>query len=291
MDKTEYNEKYKVAYKKIYEHSSTITNVGVLMNEKGFLENERFIQSVFRALKILEFTGEHGKAIGLTQISKGIGLSKSTTHGLVSTLERMGYMQQDAETGKYSLGLKVFELGQAYISNLDLREIALPYMRELSSFYQETTHLAVLSQGEVIYIEKVDGPLSIGIRSQIGGKNPAYCTGVGKVLLSGMPDEKIEAMYLKKPFVKYTSYTITTIEKLLLEINNARFHGYAFDKEEIEIGLNCVAVPIKDAVGNIIAAISLSGPAHRLNSEKMEEVLARMLQVSFRISGRLGYRE
>lgn len=260
------------------------------MNNMQFDEGERYIQSVFRALKIMEFAGEQGRTVGLTEISRGLGLSKSTTHGIVATLERCGYLQQDVETGKYSLGLKLFELGQAYVSNLDLRAMALPYLKELSSHYQETAHLAVLSRGDVIYIDKVDGPLSIGINSQVGGRNPSYCTGVGKILLSGLTDEQVAKLYEGKDFVRYTEKTVASVEQLLQDVHSIRKQGYAFDKEEFEIGLQCAAVPIRDAAGNIVAAISLSGPAHRLTDSKLEQVVSRMLQMAQQISGRLGYR-
>lgn len=199
-------------------------------------------------------------------------------------------MSQNPRTGKYSLGLKLFELGQAYMAHLDLREIALPYLRELSAGNQETIHIAVLSGEEVVYIDKVDGPLSIGIRSQIGGRNPAYCTGVGKVLLSGLSDDQIEAMYHDKVLKKYTENTMTDLSELMACLRTVRENGYALDMEEIEIGLRCVAAPLKDSTGTVIAAISLSGPASRLADTKVADIVANLLRTAMKISARLGYK-
>jgi len=259
------------------------------MTNKQLGEGEKHIQSVFRALKILECVAEHGNLISLTEISKKMELSKSTAHGLIATLERYGYMQQDSVTGKYSLGLRIFELGQAYVSNLDLREIALPDLRELSLHYQETAHLAVLSGEDVVYIDKVDGSRSIGIRSRIGGRNPAYCTGVGKVLLSGLSERQIEEMYADQELQKYTKNTVVDLTALVDQIRQARELGYGFDMEEIELGLGCVAAPVKDSQGTIIAAISLSGPSSRLLN--MEEIAKDVVRTAKKISMRLGYKE
>jgi len=192
------------------------------MPGKSSAEGEKYIQSLFRALKTLEYVAEHGNVAGLTEISKGMGMSKSTVHGLIATLEKCGYMRQDPRSGKYSLDIRLFEMGQAYVSNLDLREIALLYLRELSIHYQETTHLAVLSGEEVVYIDKVDGPRSIGIRSQVGGRNPAYCTGVGKVLLSGLDERRIDSMYAGKTLKKYTENTVGDLAGLIHQIRQVR---------------------------------------------------------------------
>ncbi len=259
------------------------------MSEKSAIGSERHIQSVFRALKIMECVAENHNLISLTEISHKMGLSKSTVHGLIATMEKYGYLHQDTVTGKYSLGLKTFELGQAYASSLDLREIALPDLRKLSALYQETAHLALLSGDEVVYIDKVDGSRSIGIRSRIGGRNPAYCTGVGKVLLSGLSDNKIAEMYAGKQFQKFTPNTVSDLPALLQQVQKIRVAGYAFDMEEIEPDLQCVAAPIKDSQGKIIAAISLSGPANRLRN--LDEIKEAVMATAMQISAYLGYRK
>ncbi|XEQ91325.1 HTH-type transcriptional regulator XynR [Sporomusa carbonis] len=218
-------------------------------------------------------------------------MSKSTVHGLIATLEKCGYMRQDPRSGKYSLGIRLFEMGQAYVSNLDLREIALLYLRELSIHYQETTHLAVLSGEEVVYIDKVDGPRSIGIRSQVGGRNPAYCTGVGKVLLSGLDERQIDSMYAGKTLKKYTENTVGDLAGLIHQIRQVREQGYAYDMEEFELDLRCIAAPVRDSEGAVIAAISLSGPSNRLLDTKMDDIAINLVKTALQISRRLGYKD
>ncbi|MDF2874792.1 MAG: kdgR 1 [Sporomusa sp.] len=251
----------------------------------------RSIQSVFRSLKILEYVAGQRSPAGLTEISKGIGIHKSTAHGLIATMEKCGFMQQDPNTGKYSLGIKVFEMGQAYISNLDLRELALPYLKELSLTYQETAHLAILSAEEVVYIDKVDGSRSIGIRSQVGGRNPAHCTGVGKVLLSGLDERQIKKMYLDKTLRKYTRNTVSDLSGLLRQICQVRKQGYAIDLEEFELDLRCIAAPIKDSTGAVLAAVSISGPSNRLLDAKMSDTASHVIETAMKISIRLGYKQ
>lgn len=254
-------------------------------------DSERMIQSVFRAVKILEYVADRRGVAGLTEISKGLGIHKSTAHGLIATLEKCGYMQQDPKTGKYALGIRVFEMGQAYIANLDLREIALACLKELSLTYQETVHLAILSAEEIVYIDKVDGSRSIGIRSQVGGRNPAYCTGVGKVLLAGLDEQRIKKIYAGKTLRKYTPNTLADLPELLSQIRQVRGQGYALDLEEFELDLRCIAAPVKDSTGAIIAAISLSGPAHRLLDTAIPAIAAKVMETAGKISVRLGYKQ
>ena len=250
----------------------------------------RLIQSVARAIKILEHIADNHNEDGLTNISKGTGLSKSTTHGLISTLEQLGYVQQDQNTGKYSLGLKLFELGQVVHSSMDLRTISMPYLCELSAKYGETVHLAVLSAGEVVYIDKADSPHSIRITSEIGGRNPAHCTGVGKILLSGLTETEIDKIIAKKSLKKFTGNTIDDPASLKKHLNKVRADGFARDQEEIEIGLSCVAAPIKNHQGVIIAAISLSGPANRMASHSFSQISADLIETGRLISSQFGYK-
>lgn len=266
------------------------------MNERGDLgmnggEKGRMIQSVARAVSILEHLAAHRSGDGLTSISRGVQLSKSTTHSLISTMEQLGYVQQDQTTGRYSLGLKLFELGQAMHASMDLRTIAMPYLHALAKKYEETVHLAVLSKGEVVYIDKVDSPRSIRITSQIGGRNPAHCTGVGKILLAGLPEAEIGKAIGGRKLQKFTPNTIADLDKLRLHLEKVRADGYAQDEEEIELGLSCVAAPIKNHRGAVIAAISLSGPTGRMaNNGTRAELIADVTDTAKMISTQFGYK-
>lgn len=251
----------------------------------------RAIQSVVRAASIMEHLSGHKGGDGLSNISRELGLSKSTIHSLITTLEKLGYVQQDQVNGKYALGLKLFELGQVVHANMDLRTIAMPHLYSLAAKYQETGHLAVLSKGEVVYIDKVDSPRSIRIISQVGGRNPAHCTGVGKVLLAGLPEEEQARMIGDRKLGRFTANTITDPDKLKLHLEQVRQNGYAQDQEEIEIGLSCVAAPIKNHRGAAIAAISVSGPSSRIANGSIDDLIVDVIDTARLISGQLGYKQ
>lgn len=248
------------------------------------------IQSVARAIQIINYIAKNRNSASLTQISRGLSLSKSTIHGLISTLEKYDYVFQDQTTGLYQLGLKLFEMGQVVHDSMDLRAIAYPIIAALSEKYQETVHLAVLSGAEVVYIEKVDSSRSVRIISQIGGRNPTYCTGVGKVLLSTLPDTEVEGLIAQTGMKKMTPYTIDTMDKLKEDLADIRRKGYAYDLEEIELGLRCVAAPVKNHRGTIVAAISLAGPTGRMPGERMAELTKDVVGAGHEISAKLGYR-
>ena len=255
------------------------------------LPERKNIQSVTRALAILEFLATCRNGERLTAISQELGLNKSTTHSLIITLEDTGYVQQDQTTAKYSLGLKLFELGQVVHANMDLRNIAIPFLQELAVKFCETVHLAILSKGEVVYIDKVDTSRSIRIGSQIGGRNPAYCTGVGKVLLSGLTDKELADTLGTVKLEKFTANTIVSKEVLYKHLEKVKQDGFALDQEEIEEGLSCIAAPIKNHRGKVIAGISVSGPSSRMRSEILGELKDDVMDKALQISRRLGYKE
>lgn len=247
-------------------------------------------RSVSRAFKILECIAKNNNLAGVTTISNDIQLSKSTVHSLLSTLLQMGYVQQEEKEGKYSLGLKLFELGQVVYYSMDLRTIAMPYLTELSRKHEETIHLGVLSDGEVVYVDKVDSPRSIRTTSKIGKRSPVHCTGLGKMLLSSLPDDEIKKIIASKGLAKYTDQTITDADVLYQHIQEIRKNGFALDNEEIEEGLVCSAAPIKNAFGETIAAISVSGPSHRLTEERLQQVTEDVVYACREISKKLGFK-
>ncbi|WP_325529866.1 IclR family transcriptional regulator [Sporomusa sp.] len=248
------------------------------------------IQSIARAVSILDHLAANGNEDSLSNISRTIGLSKSTTYSIIATLEQLGLVQQDQTSARYSLGMKLFELGQIVHSSMDIRKLAVPPLRELVAKHGETAHLGVLSQGEVVYIDKVASLHSIGISSQIGGRNPAHCTGVGKMLISGLADEEVEKIVSEKKLKKFTEKTITDGAALQQHLQKIRQQGFAVDDEEIESGLRCIAAPIRDHRRKVIAAISLSGPTQRMNPEKLDQIIADVVDTANTISTQLGYK-
>lgn len=250
-----------------------------------------FIQSVDRALQILEVFSEKRKELGVTEIANILDIHKSTVFGLLATLENRGYLEQNPESGKYRLGLKLFELGNLVQAGMDLRETAAPIISRLVEEYGETVHLVICEKGEVVYIDKKESDDSaFRILSYVGRRLPMYCTGVGKCLLAYLPEETVN-LVLEKELVPFTPNTITDPEKLRAELQEIKSKGYAFDFEEIEMGLRCVAAPIKNHKGEVIAAISLSGPSIRMDDKRMQELVVPVKESALEISRKLGYYE
>jgi DNA-binding IclR family transcriptional regulator len=247
-----------------------------------------FIQSVGRAVAILEQFRDT-RVLGVTTIANRIGIHKSTCFGLLHTLQLLGYIQQDQETGLYSLGLKAFELGQAYIGNLDLRALARPFLTDLMERFSETVHLVVAEGHRAVYIDKVETPSAMTISSKIGREAPLHCTGVGKALFAFMPEVE-RAAVVAEGLHRYTEFTLVDPDVLETNLAAIRAAGYAMDDQEREIGLRCVAAPIFNARGQATAAISVSGPSSRVTYEKAMELAGVILTSTREISRQLGHK-
>lgn len=248
------------------------------------------IQSIDRMDEIISYLAERPKGERLTTISKELMLNKSTAFGIISTLENLHYLEQDQETGKYHLGLKLFELGQAAYSRLDLVTVAKPHITRLSERYEETVHIAVLSESEVVYLDKVESPRSVRVSTQIGGRQPVYCTALGKALLANKEESVISEAIKLTEFIRYTPTTISDEVSLRDELMKIRKRGYAIDNEESEMGLFCVAAPIFNGEGKAIAAISIAGTVARVKIEGGETLIEDVKETAAIISANLGYR-
>lgn len=250
------------------------------------------IQSVARALKILDLLSTSNGEMALAEIAVKLGLPKSTVHGILSTLRDFEYVEQSPFTGKYRLGLRLFELGNAVARNWDLRTIAGPHIQKLLEELKETVHLVILDKGEVLYIDKREyHDASLRIVSQVGMRLPAHCTGVGKVLLAYLPPKEVKRIISQKGLPRYTKNTITDAKKLEEELAKIREQGYAVDNEEIMDSLRCIAAPIRDNTGKVSAAISVSGPVTRMCGEKFDLAVKKVTETAQSISKELGYRK
>ena len=247
-----------------------------------------YIQSVDRALSILEIFSSRKPEIGVSEIARLLNLNKSTVFGLISTLERRGYIEQNPDNGLYRLGLKTIELSQNKLSAFSTAEIAHPILRKLVDTVKETVHLAIYDRGEVVYIDKVECDNALSIASFIGKRNPAYCTGVGKCLFAFQTDEEIERV-LRRPLEKRTPKTITEIKRLKDELATIRKSKIAYDDEEFSIGLKCFAAPVIDARGAVCAAVSISIPTIRLDVERESFLETSVRGAAKAISEALGY--
>ncbi|MFD0051482.1 IclR family transcriptional regulator [Actinomycetes bacterium NPDC127524] len=251
---------------------------------------EKIIQSVDRAINILELFEEGSIELSVKEISTLLNLPKSTIHGLLKTLELRGYLVQNHENQKYRLGLKLFELGNLVAKQLDIKQVAFKIIEELARELKETIHLVILDENEVLYIEKVDGPGALRMYSQVGKRAPMYCTGVGKVILAFLEEEKIKSIIHSTNYTKFTSHTVTDPEELYKMLPGIREKGYAMDDEEIELGLRCIAAPIFNHENKVIASISCAGPKTRIIDDDVEEKITKVKKAASAISTQLGWR-
>lgn len=252
---------------------------------------EGIVQSVDRTITILEELAKFKNGCGVTTLANRIGLHKSTTHRLLTTLMHRGYVKKDWDTDNYKLGTKLLLLASAILDSLDLRLIARPYIQELSNRTSEVVHLAILDGEEAVYIDKVESGRNQSIRmySQIGKRVPLHCTGVGKVLLSSMDFERVKTIVKESDMIKYTSNTIDNYKDLEVELRRIREQGHGFDEIEHEEGIRCIAAPILDRYGNVIASISIAGPTIYVTKERLPELIDEISKTAKDISYQLGY--
>lgn len=249
------------------------------------------VQSVERALAILELLGNADVHLGISEIAQASQLPPSTIHRLLATLMELGYVEQNPETNKYTLGVRILQLRGAVIGHLTLGVHAMPVMKMLMNRVNETVHLAILNKGEVVYIERVEGLKTQGMYTRIGKRAPAYCTALGKVMLAFTPqDVWYEQVVRRSGLKRYSPTTITTEEGLLAELQLVRQQGYAVDNGETGEVVRCVAGPIRDYTGSVVAALSVSGPQAQVTVSRIPELSEAVLAACHAISGKLGYR-
>lgn len=254
-------------------------------------KNQSHIQSVVRALQILELLSEGNSEKSLTEIAEEMGWPKSTVHGVITTLRDYRFVDQSEQNGRYRIGIRFFEFGHRFARNWDIREIAIPVMKKLTNQFGEMVQLATEDAGEVLYIEKVESTHLIRIVSEIGTRLPMHCSGLGKALLAFKPPSELKRILSQKGMPRMTVNTITDPEKLEKELAKVRKQGYAVDNREIMEGLRCIAAPIRDKNGGVQYAISVSGMAERLSGEYFEQVKGAVVEAAEEISNLMGYRE
>lgn len=256
-------------------------------NKKDYL-----IQSVVHALDLLEaFNGENDE-MGVTELSKKLGLHKNNVFRLLATLEMRGYIEQDKQSGNYKLGVKVLELGQQFVKHLGLLRQAHPVMRDLLAKCNENIYISVLRGSNCVYIDGVEGNQVVKVTSRIGHRLPVYATASGKVLIAWESEEEVLKLLPNEELKKYTPNTISTRTALLEQLKEVREKKYAVDLEELDLGVRCIASPIKDYTRRIVGAISISAPSIRMDDEKLYGYYAKIvLEGGKEISHRLGYIE
>lgn len=246
------------------------------------------VSSVLKVFSILQALGEQ-KEIGVSELSQRLMMSKATTYRFLQTMKAMGYVAQEGEADKYQLTLKLFELGAKSLEYVDLIELADKEMRHISEQTNEALHLGALDENAIIYIHKIDSGYNLRMQSRIGRRNPLYSTAIGKVLLAERDEQFVRTVLQDVEFIKHTERTLENVEQLLGELEQVRSQHFAEDNEEQEPGLRCIAAPVYDRFGHVIAGLSMSLPTIRFDEQRMDYYVELLQTAGRNISQQLGY--
>lgn len=254
------------------------------------MSNFQPIQSIEKALEILKCFTINAPEWGISEIASNLKMYKSTVHRIIKTLEEQGFVVQNLQNQKYRLGFVLFELGRAVISNLELRNVALPYMQELSAVTQETVTLNIVDRDERVCIEKVESTASVRDFVQIGLRNPLYIASSGKLLLAYFTKEERKRIIFGRDLGFTVQAKPIIAEDLNEELDIIGERGYALSSNERSLGTSSVAVPVRNYEGTVISALSISGPESRFIPENMDFLITETVKAADRISKRLGWK-
>ncbi len=246
--------------------------------------------AVERALKILEVIGATEGGLGVSDLARTLSADKGNVHRMLSSLSAAGYIQQDPETRRYLLAPKIIRLGNMAANQIDWRDLAVAGLKRLTTETGESSHLAILSEGDVVYVASQMGESLLAVNIRVGIRTPPHCTAVGKVLLAALSPEELELLTKRMKFERFTARTIVSPELFQLHLQEVRAQGYALDDEELTPGVRCVSAPIYNQAGYVLAAMSISGPSVRMTLEAVTQLIPRVLAVSREVSEKLGYR-
>jgi IclR family transcriptional regulator, pca regulon regulatory protein len=254
-----------------------------------------FSQSLERGLAILASFSSERPLLGVSELGRAVGLSRSTTHRYVATLVALGYLQQDSVSRKYRLGSRVLDLGFSAINSMELREVAGPHLRELSDATGYTANMAILDDLDIVYVDRCRSAQprqrEIDLNLHVGARLPAYCTSLGKVLLAHLPDGERAERVERIDFQRRGPNTITSRTAFTAELVRVREQGYAVNNEELAYGLRSIAAPVLAHDGSPAGAINLAVHSSMVSSETLGESFGPILVgTAADISARLGYR-
>lgn len=246
------------------------------------------IQAIERAVAILNAFSVERPEFGVTELADELGLHKSTIHRFLVNLEHAGLVERSPRSGRYRLGLHILELSGLVMQQMSLWEEALPFLEGLVRDTGETGHLAVLDNGEAIYVERVETNRALRIPSAVGRGYPAHATSLGKVLLAHLSRDEVEDIATQRGLVRHTPQTIVDVVALHDELALVRELGYAVDNEEYDEGLRCIGAPIMDHTGGVVAALGVGGPVTRVTPERVDELAELVRRAATGLSRRLG---
>jgi DNA-binding IclR family transcriptional regulator len=252
-------------------------------------KDTHIIQSLDKGLRLLESVEAAAAPVSLKDLTITLGWDKATIHRLLLTLERRGYLLRDPSSKRYILGLKIFGLYDALAKNFDIQEVTRPSLSMVSRKTGESAHLAVSVGKEIVFIDRVTSSETLSVNTQIGAREPLFCTALGRAILAFLPDEEL-APHLPDPLARYTQRTITDVSELRKRLRRVRERGFAIDNGEYLDGIRCIAAPIFNHDGVPIAAMGISGPRNRISLEKANLHGQLIRRATIDISRRAGWR-
>ena len=245
------------------------------------------IQSIERAILILDLFSEGNAELKLQEICERLNLNKSTAHGILSTLKYYGLIAQNEENQKYRLGLNLIELGYRVQKGINLRDIAAPVLKKACAATGESVHLGILDGFDVVYIDKRESNQSVRISTSIGARNPAYSSAIGRAILAFLPKQE-QADHLPETLIPSTKYTVTNKDRLMAELQATKEKGYAVVREEFIEGLLTIGAPIFNFDQDVAGGISFAAPAARVTKKQTEELAIIIHEAAEEISMKLG---
>jgi IclR family transcriptional regulator, KDG regulon repressor len=250
---------------------------------------QRRLSSVGSAIQLLKAFSEERVDLGISELSRRLGVAKSTVHRLAATLAAEGLLEQDRETEKYRLGIALFRLGALVRRRMDISSQGRPYLYELREKTNETVHLAILDGTEIMYVYNLESTQAIRMRSDLGVRKPAYCTAEGQAILAFQPQAVLDAVIVQGLSPR-TPQTITDPAKLIKALAVVRQRGCAIEDEESEIGMRGISAPIRNDAGEVVAAVGLAGPVTRLSKKAITTFIPHVIETADLVSRRLGFR-
>jgi len=263
---------------------------GAELAAEGGVERGESVAAVNKVFAILLALGENSQ-IGISELSQRLVMSKSTVHRFLQTLKGLGYVAQEEDTDRYRLTIKLFELGSKALESVDLVREADVQMRLLSKLTREAIHLGAFDDNSIVYIHKIDADYDLRMQSRIGRRNPLYSTAIGKVLLASMDPVEARNVLTDVVFRKSTQKTLASADAVLSILPRVREQGYGEDNEEQEDGLQCIAVPVFDRFGRVVAGLSISFPSMRCGADTKAHYVALLKDAGRAISAQLGYQD
>jgi DNA-binding IclR family transcriptional regulator len=245
--------------------------------------------TVSRLFKIIEYMAASNDWVSLRTMARELHINAASAFRILNSLKELGYVRQDHQDSKYQLTLKIAGVSAQVLENVQLRQIAHPFLEHLTSITNETTHLAILEGKEFVYIDKVDNTQAMRMRSRVGQHGQLYCTAAGKSLLAFYPEAELPQMLASLSFRPLTEHTITEPNKFQEHLVQIRRQGYAIDDEENEVGIRCIGSPIYDHAGRLAGALSISGWTITMTRERIPQLASELFQTSQRISKELGF--